>query len=166
MFVKCRCCGNPVDKNISYKIEHGKTNYYYCSEQEYIKMITDKARMKELEHKILDIVNDIFGYKVTNTILFKELKEIKQSSSLEKMFAYLDENKDDLVRYMSQKMFTNEYGKIRYFSAIIKNNIRDYELPKEEIIKQEHIEIYSTVYVPKRKKKSISDYIKGCDESE
>ena len=184
MYVKCRCCGNPVDKNLAYKIERGKTNYYYCSEQEYIKMTTDKARMKELECKIFDIVNEIFEYKVTNTILFKELKEIKQNSSLEKIYAYLDENKNDIVKYMSQKVFTNEYNKIRYFSAIIKNNIIDYELPKEEIvqelpkeevikellkeetIKQEHIEIYDAVYVSKRKRKSIGDHIKGCDESE
>ena len=61
MMVKCRCCGTMVDKKTAYKVEMKSKNMYYCSEQEYIRMITEKAEIQKTEHEIMQMIYEIFG---------------------------------------------------------------------------------------------------------
>ena len=48
------------------------------------------------------------------------------------MVYYLEYNKQDIVRVMDTKRFVSEFAKIRYFFAILKNNLGDYVIPAEE----------------------------------
>ena len=120
MLVKCRICGNKIERNDAYKVVVNDKNEYYCNEKEY------KQKQKQIADKenTIKIINEIFGYEITNSAFFKELKALSENNSYEKIYSFIYDNRQMLDRSMSRD-FTSEYGKIRYFSTIIKNNIVD-----------------------------------------
>ena len=78
---KCKYCGKSIDTNSAYKIVVGKTNRYYCNEEEY--NIIHKAQ--QVKDDTFNLVYDIFGRKVTNTILYKEINELSTIYEYEKI---------------------------------------------------------------------------------
>ena len=155
MLVKCKChIDNKVDRDTAFKIKVNGLNEYYCSEQDYL--IIKEA--KESRKILLDKINDVFGYSVTNTILYKEIKELLISNSYTKLNSYINDNFQMLQKYMS-KPFNNEYGKIKYFTTIIRNNIRDYIMSKPETARQSDAEIIGVRYTPKNRKKNMNQYL-------
>lgn len=158
MLVKCQCCGTKIDRNTAYKVNIGKQNKYYCSEHEYIQMITAKAQIRQTENEILQLINYIFGYEIKNTVLFNELREIKNAFTLDVLYHYMYDSYKDIEYWMSKKEFKNEYNKIRYFTAILKNNLADYKPPKEEPIKETNDDIFEVKYKPKARRKCLADY--------
>lgn len=121
MLVKCRNCNKKIDRDIAFKVVVGGRNTYYCNEKEYL----EKEYIKQTKQSISDCIDKIFGYKVINTIMKKELKEIYESFDYGLVLSYLQSNFDFLHGVMCRD-FNSEYAKIRYFSAILKNNIADY----------------------------------------
>lgn len=155
MFVKCRYCGNKIDKNNAFKVIIKGKNNYYCNEKEYKKIEEEKAN----KIKIYEVIDEIFGYKVINTAMTKEISSIAKDETYTRVLNYVLENKQFLEKIMN-KNFTNEYGKIRYFSTIIKNNIADYkEIKKEENNYSFNIETVKTIYKPKKHKKTLHEYL-------
>ena len=69
---KCKYCGKSIDTNSAYKIVVGKTNRYYCNEEEY--NIIHKAQ--QIKDDTYNLIYEIFGRKITNTILYKEINEL------------------------------------------------------------------------------------------
>ncbi len=152
MLVKCRFCSNKIERNDAYKVVVNGKNEYYCNEKEYQKKLKDVAD-KENTFKM---INEIFGYEITNSALYKELKEISANHSYEKIYSYLHDNKAMLERSMN-KSFSSEYGKIRYFSTIIKNNIVDYVIDDEPYITDNEYEILDITYKAKKKRRAMCD---------
>ena len=76
---KCRYCGKSIDTNNAYKIVLGKTNRYYCNEEEY--NIINKAQ--QIKEDTYNLIYEIFGRKITNTILYKEINELSSVYSFE-----------------------------------------------------------------------------------
>ena len=74
---KCKYCGKSIDTNSAYKIVVGKTNRYYCNEEEY--NIIHKAQ--QIKDDTYNLIYEIFGRKITNTILYKEINELSDKSS-------------------------------------------------------------------------------------
>ena len=130
MLVKCKGCGEKIDRDIAYRVTMKGKNIYYCSKAEYDNII--KAR--EIKDNTYNLICQLFGYKITNTSLFKELNLISESHSYNIIFSYLQENYEYLLEVLS-KNFNSEYAKIRYFSAILKNSLADFKT-KEECIKK------------------------------
>lgn len=153
MLVKCKGCGNKNERNDSFKVVVNEKNQYYCSEKEYLEI----KEARETKKSVLDIINQIFGYEITNTAIYKELTEISNVHTYKKINSYLIDNKEFLIKTMN-KSFQNEYGKIRYFATIIKNNIRDY-IPKQEEVHKQLGEITEIKYKPKERKKGLSEYL-------
>lgn len=156
MLVKCKGCGQKIDRDKAYKMVINEKNNYYCNETEYNNIIlTQKIR-----NGILETINDIFGYKIINTLLYKELKEVYQVYTYSLVYDYLIENKVKLSKLMN-KDFNNEYGRIRYFSTILKNNLNDFKQFEkfEDIKNSSNIETVEIKYTPIKRKKSLSDYI-------
>ena len=87
----------------------------------------------------------IIGRKeIINTALYKEWQSWNMVASNEIIYQYLEENKNYLCSAIS-KLENKEFNRIRYLSAIIKNNIGDYKpkVKKERIIpviSEEHYE--------------------------
>jgi hypothetical protein len=56
------------------------------------------------------------------------------------------------------KSFSSEYGKIRYFTTIIKNNIVDYiKVDDESYITDNEYEVLDIKYKPKKKRRAMCD---------
>lgn len=154
MFVKCKCHGEKKDKDTLFKISINGKNEYYCNEKEYLKI----KENKDCRTNIINFVNELFGYIITNTIWFKELSELEKSHTYTKIFSYLIENKSQLEQYMN-KQFSSEFGKIKYFTTILRNNLSDYKIieKKKEFALTD--DIIDVCYKSKNKKKCLSDYI-------
>ncbi len=135
MLVKCRKCGNKIDRTIAFKIVVGGKNAYYCNEEEYKQCLEEqklKAERKQqakekrellnkkkeeekiLREKIYDNVKYVFGYLPVNTALYKEMNELFKTFEYEIILRYLEQEKDYLWDTLRTKEFCSEYAKIRY----------------------------------------------------
>lgn len=153
MLVKCKGCQEKIDRDIAYKIVINGKNNYYCNEQEY----KDIKNKKEIKDNTYLKIYDIFGRKITNTILFKEVNELADIYGYEIIYAYLDKNQDYLSNVMS-KDFNNEFGQIRYFSAILKNSLTDFKVENKVVEKKLIVDIPKNNFKPKQRKKSLIEY--------
>jgi hypothetical protein len=153
--VKCRYCGNSIDITTAYKIVVGKVNRYFCNKNEYEKV----CQTQQIKDKTYDVIYDIFGYKVTNTILYKEIHELSLVYAYEKIYAYLSDNIAYLKKVIQNKEFQSEYAQIRYFAAILKNNLADFHYEeKTPVIKEVDIDMSSCNYKRKTKRKTLAEY--------
>ena len=132
---KCQICKTPLDTNTAYKItdKNGK-NRYFCSQSEYEAEEARKKKAKEDNDKVYRLICDLFGYEIQNTQLFAEWNLWNKLKSNEIIYKYLVENKECLQQ-ICNKPFEGEYQRIRYFSAVLKNSLRDFKPKVEKIAK-------------------------------
>lgn len=152
MLVKCRQCGTKIDRKTAFKVVVGGKNAYYCNEAEYQKTLHEK----EIKTNTYDCINQIFGYKVLNSALFKEINLLLQVYSYEHILAYLMGNKNYITKVL-EKDFVSEYAKIRYFSAIIKNNIADFKMKEPEKPREIDVDMPIRNYKRKNKRRSLEE---------
>lgn len=150
--VTCRFCKKRLLKDEAVKVPHGKVHWYYCPEH---------ARIMDEQDSMYERINDIFGYKITdNSSLYGQINPLISEHGIKKISHYLQSQRDWLVRTMS-KEFTSEYGKIRYFVAILRNNLPDYKF-KEEVINhkdQQYSEMVPTNKFKKNKRVGLEDLL-------
>ena len=148
MLVKCRYCGIKLDREKAFKVVVGGRNTYYCNKIEYEKVV----HTKKLKDTTYDCINEIFGYKVLNSALFKEINILLEVYPYERILGYLTENKGFLSNVLN-KDFNSEYAKIRYFSTIIKNSIVDFKIKQTKSEYPKEVEMDMPVIKYKRKNK-------------
>ncbi len=125
--VKCKICKTQIDTDNAYCITKvsetngKKTNSYYCSEEEYL---NDKEE-KELWRKLLIAVDDILGYTCISKTKVNMIKEIEEHYSRKQLYNCLVNNADEIKRYLDEKGIYEEYGKLAYIFACIRNKIKD-----------------------------------------
>lgn len=125
--VKCKLCKTELDKDQSYCIEKksektGKiTREYYCSIKEYEK----NKRNKELWLENMRIFDSIIGYVCVSKVKTNEFKALEENFTREQIYNCLEKNKAEIKRYLDEKNIMDEYGKIVYIFACIKNKIKD-----------------------------------------
>lgn len=125
---------------------------YYCSEQEH----KEYLKAKTVRDNTYNLINDIFGRKVINTILFKEINEISNTYPYQHIYSYLIENQQYLSRVIS-KDFKSEYAQIRYFTAILKNSLSDYKEKEPDIKRNVSDEIITMKYRQQKKRRSLAE---------
>lgn len=152
MLVKCRLCSTKVDRKDAFKVVVGGKNTYYCNESEYQQVLHER----ELKDNTYECINEIFGYKVLNSALFKEINILLEVYSYEHILAYLNENKNYIEKVLD-KDFVSEYAKIRYFAAILKNNIADFKIKEPEKSKEMNVDIPIMNYKRRNKRRSLSE---------
>ena len=157
----CKICKTKLDVKTAYKVVINGKNSYYCNEAEYLAENL-KKKNKDI---IINLINEIFGYTIINNLIYKEYNKWAEAASTEKIIAYLKENKEFLSNIMEKKDFSNEYGKIRYFSTILCNGIKDFkEKTKPDLFtyttKDEH---YETKFKLKPRK-ALLDFEEEYDE--
>ena len=152
--VKCRKCGAKVDIKEAFKVVVGKANTYYCNEEEYNSILA----ARKVKDDTFECINRIFGYIVTNTALFKEINALVKVYDYELILSYLEENFDFLYEVVHRD-FEREYNKIRYFSAILNNNLADYrtEQIQPEPVKQEEVEVIENHYKRKTRRRGLDE---------
>ena len=160
MLVKCKVCGEKIERDIAYKrVVNGK-NFYYHSQKEYEAEEAKKKKVAEDKDKVYRLICDILGEEeILNTALWKEKTIWNKAFSDEIIAKYLAENKDYLTSAVS-KLSGTEYAKIRYVSAVLKNSLRDFkpkaeEQPKPKIVVEETI--YTTPTHSLNKRRSLAD---------
>ena len=134
---KCQYDRNWVDTNVAHKEVIDGKKLYWCSEACYKawQEQTAKENAVKLEYdEIISITKDIFGYNLASySLLRKEFNTWELLTTRANIISYLKENKEWLRRIMS-KDFSNEYGRVRYFSSVVSSKLHDYK-PKIEIVK-------------------------------
>lgn len=164
MQVTCQICRKKIEKDTAYKRAVGKINKYYCSEQEWQAEEDKKKKETEDKNKVYNLICDMFGYQIQNTQFFAEWTLWNKLKSNEIIYKYLRENEDFLCQ-VCDKSFNSEYQKIRYFSAILKNSLRDF-VPRVEVVEKPKVvaeEYYETKYKPKVRA-ALDDFEEDCDE--
>jgi YHS domain-containing protein len=150
---KCKKCQANLNTRDAYKTTINNKTAYFCNEEHHLQYLNDlkneqkqKERNKQLQQRFYNLFCDILGVQgITNTILYKEKKEINKVFKDEIIISYLEENKE-WINSTIAKLNGTEYGKIRYVCAILKNKLGDYrpQTIQKEIfsmnIKDEHYE--------------------------
>lgn len=163
---KCKICGTQLKVETAYMVITRNKNgtekkAFYCSQEEFESKQDEKfehvAKKTNIETKssvhkdvAYKLICDIMGkQKITNKVLWKEWALWNGIASDEIVRKYLEENKTYLTGRIA-RLDNNEYGRIRYLSAILKNNLADFQ-PKQESIFSLNIpaEYYETRYKPK-----------------
>lgn len=164
-WAKCRVCGSKINSIDAYLVItlDGKGNEkkaFYCNKDEYEKDLKKKEKAKADEDNAYYLICEIIGRKkIINTILWKEWKEWNKVATNEIIGKYLEENKSYLISVVS-KLSDTEFLRIRYLSAILKNNLGDFTVrsKKEEPRK---VVVEETFYVPtvtrNNKRRSLAD---------
>jgi NifU-like protein involved in Fe-S cluster formation len=154
LLVICKGCKKKIDRDNAYKVVVKDKNTYYCNLQEYETINIEK----ESKNKVIDLSFELIG-KTTNTALFKELTEIAKVHTYTKILKYMEENMLDLdAAICGNSPFVHEYAKIRYFAAIIKNQIGDFKEQVEDTEVHDFDYVEEVKYTP-TKKKSFTDFI-------
>lgn len=164
MLVICKSCRNKVDKKIAVVYEEkGRQNKYFCCEECYDNFVNElEKKKKDAENKdrCWEIIKEIFCREVTNSILWKEMNSLYSVYGSELVDDYLSSEKSDIAKAM-YKDFDSEYAEIRYFAAILKNNLTDYK--KKANVIEKKVEVVVEVdpmtvnYKPKKRRKSLAD---------
>jgi hypothetical protein len=154
LLVICKGCKKKIERNEAFKLTVKNRNTYYCSATEYETINIEK----ENKNKAIDLVFEIIG-ETTNTAIFKELTEIAKVHTYTKLFKFIEENMIDLDAAISGNTFVHEYAKIRYFSAIIKNQIGDFKEKIENNEVNDYVDVVEEVKYTPTKKKSFTDFI-------
>ena len=109
MRVTCRYCKSKIEKKDALQIPGEKYNTYYCNQECYdkanaekkakeIERLAKKQEREENKQKRIDPVYeeiaDIFGYRIANSVLFKEMKLWRGICDDTKILAYLQEHKN------------------------------------------------------------------------
>lgn len=140
MLVTCKICKKKVEKDTAYKIvtvsptNGKKTNSYFCSEAEWQVEEDRKKKAKEDKDKVYYLICDMFGYEIQHTKFFDEWVCWNKLKSNEIIYKYLREN-ETYLRQICDKPFENEFQRIRYFSAVLKNSLRDFK-PRVEVVEK------------------------------
>ena len=144
MQVTCQICKKQIERDTAYKRVVGKVNKYYCSEQEWKAEEDKKKKVDEDRNKVYFLICDMFGYEIQNTKFFSEWVLWNKLKSDEIIYKYLREN-ESYLQQVCDKSYNNEYGRIMYFSAILKNSLRDFK-PKAEVAEKPKIIVEETIY--------------------
>lgn len=153
MLVKCRICGNKIQRADAYKVVVKDKNNYYCSESEYKSWV----EQNDIKNSTYQLIYDIFERKVTNTVLYKEIYELSEIYTYKKIRAYLQENEEYLNKTM-KKDFKNEYGQIRYFTAILKNSLADFQYQYKTEKKNIEIDMPQIKFKKRKRRKPLTEY--------
>lgn len=166
--VKCFICKKESNNLVAFKTPQNK---YCCSEDEYNEHISKLNSWNELYDYIK---SEIFEYDKTQNLshwMIKQLRILNQAYSSDIILETVKQCKTNIKYYLTvKKELDNEYKKINYMLAIIKNKINDiYEdyitLEKRKKIKEpevNYIDLESSQKVIKTiKDKGILEFIEG-----
>ena len=163
MKVKCQICGNKIEKETAYCITHNGKNKYYCNKEEY----ENNKREKDLRNSINSAMTQTLGpvlKKASWVELSNTISSLEQLYTLEQINEYLWSESESISHILLQKTFTSEWSKVRYYTAVIKNNIGDYYIldtidVKPQIKIQENFYMPpENKYKPKKRRRSMVDF--------
>jgi hypothetical protein len=166
---KCKICGAELDTKTAYKVVtiSAKTGKempkYYCSKEEWQAEEDRKNKIAEDRNRVYFLICDMFGYEIQNTKFFAEWVLWNKLKSDEIIYKYLREN-ETYLQQICDKSYNSEYGRIMYFSAVLKNSLKDFK-PKAKVVEKPKVvveEHYETRYKPKARA-ALLDFEEDCE---
>lgn len=160
MLVKCDICGKMIDKKTAYRTEVpvnkrdgtiGSKKIKVCSESEWEqKLATDEIKF---------IVQEYVGKIEYQSVLTKEFKIWESWSTPVNILRCIKANQDKF-NIMHHKTFQNEYFALRYFGAILKDNINNISVDVIVSMPEanETFVAYENKHNNKKKRKCLADY--------
>ena len=151
----------------------GKRKAFFCNEEHYNLFILEQQKKneehalgvqqrKEVKDKAYYLICEIIGRKeIINTVLWREWKLWNKVSTNERIGQYLEENKSALISIIS-RLDDDEFQRIMYFSAILKNNLSDFKpiktyMPTEKSKIQVNEAFYEPIQTRNNKRRSLED---------
>ena len=163
---KCQICGTKVNTKSAFKITNSSgQNKYYCSEQEWKAEEERKKKAKEDKDRVYYLICDMWGYEIQNTRFFDEWAKWNKLKSNEIIYKYIREN-ETYLQQICDRLDDDENRRIMYFSAILKNSLRDFK-PKPKVEEKPKVVVAEAVYETKYKSKSrtaLEDLEEDCNE--
>ena len=160
---QCQCCKKQLDTKEAFKVEVNGKNKYWCNEECYKITVEERekqAKIKAEYDEIYEITKEIFGYEfVGYSLLKREVMDWEKIGDRQKIIAYLNENKNWLSDVMN-KEFSNDYNRVRYYSAIVVSKLHDYNLKSVEANKPKIVideKIYESPSHSLNKRRSLAD---------
>lgn len=168
--VKCKGCKKQIDKNKAFLHEHysksgNKTNWWFCSQEEFEFIESEKDFYKKCQFA----TDRILGEKCCDNIRNKKLSELhKKGYAYEEIYQCISDLEKNLDSAIANKWseFTSSYNKIAYIFGAINKEIDNY---KGKTIKINKIETVETIQeykgkrnVNRRSKPTLMDIIKGA----
>jgi hypothetical protein len=126
--VKCKQCGKIIDSNESIKVKIGKSNCYFCNEQEKENYINKTNYNNKLKLKCFSIVYDIT--KRSMPIVYKTINDLNNKYTLDEILEALTKVKYSIEKYYNEK-YTTDFAFARYIETCI-NNIFSNPTEKKE----------------------------------
>ena len=142
----CKICVAELNTDTTFKVNR----FYCCSIFYYLNYNSEIASRN-------NVINYLFQLcKTNNSALFKEMNVWHETASWSKLESYFRDNIEYLTNVINSKSFEKIYYKIRYLSAIVKDNIDNYKesVPDIQISASEFIPVN---YKPKPKRKGFAD---------
>lgn len=149
--VKLQDTGEKSTSDKAYKAPNGK---YYSSQEAYDTIaIQNKYRID-----CIDYLYDLLGYGdlPAPTILYKYLDEMKKCG-YDAIYETILQNEEQITWALEHKSFNNEFNKIKYIMAILRNNVVDVY---KEIKRNKEFERKAAKII------EFKDYNRGKDEDE
>lgn len=167
--VKCKECGNKLEKVDAYLIETISestlkiSKKYYCNEMCYEK----QEKRKELIIKCNDLMEEILKIPIRTNIYFNKMySPIIKTYDYDVIYEFLTSEKDYIEQQIEGKDFNTINVKLKYFLAIMQNNIGKYEQIiknkesfKEDVTKSLFEDDIEFKPITEKKKRSIEDIL-------
>ena len=136
----CAYCGKELKmrKGIRACNLNSKT-YRFCNTEEYDIWRAEFDRLVAQKNNVIKFLFDFFDVddqKVCNVIR-GEVKELCSMYSADDVYEYLQKRSTHLKTIMGRKYFTSDYNKVKYVTAIIRNEMEKYESKTSEETEEE-----------------------------
>lgn len=141
--VKCKFCGKSIDKESAFKEEYLTDSLsiryrYFCSEECFNKKneeIVRKQWLKEVKKLAREKARELcgLGEKEKSIYFSSTYKIITDKFEDELIYEFLCEYEKDILDILDSKDFKTSASRIKYFCAMIENQLERYLLEKEEL---------------------------------
>ena len=140
--VKCKFCGKSIDKESSFKEEYLTDSLsiryrYFCNEDCFNKKneeIVRKQWLKEVKKLAREKARELcgLGEKEKSIYFSSTYKIITDKFEDELIYEFLCKYEEDIKEILNSKDFKTSASRIKYFCAMIENQLERYLLEKEQ----------------------------------
>lgn len=175
--VKCKFCGKSIDKESSFKEEYLTDSLsiryrYFCNEDCFNKKneeIVRKQWLKEVKKLAREKARELcnLGEKEKSIYFSSTYKIITDKFEDELIYEFLCKYEKDIKEILDSKDFKTSASRIKYFCAMIENQLERYLLEKEQskveekkVIRETEIDDFDiNVSIDKKERRSLDDIL-------
>lgn len=151
---KCKYCRKSIKRSEAFVVKVGTKPTYYCNEEEY-KLALAEKKVEEDFYFNVDLLFEAemcISNRGAYSTLHASLQSMRKTYTREQIEWFLGNNFDWIAEATERKEISDEYGKVRYFVAIMRNHIDKY-------LKDNPVEVKNEVNKVKDERKEVDFYM-------